>query len=344
MKTGNTFKTFRCRMFVQIIFVLIAVLLPGSPVYAENDPLIAGQAFTDASRLIEMPEDWKNRPIKYDPSVDDADMVVTLDQHLYPALLSLIRGYAKEHNMKIVVNEGTCGISAGMMSRKAADIGGYCCPPGLTDRLPGLQYYTLGISSLALLIHPDNKVDNITIDEARKIFAGEIYRWSELKADNGKDGSTLPIQPVGRLHCKLRPGHWRLLLDNQDLFSTGLHEVGAIPDMIAKVALNQRAIGYEVLWNIVRYRDRGKVKAIKINNISPYDKEHLKSGDYPLYRVYNLTTWQGKNVENPDAQKLVEYLLKQSEGLGKEHQIVSVAELRKAGWKFSGNELIGEPE
>ncbi len=339
-------KFFAMRTILLISFLIIIFFLTASPVYAQHDFLSnpAGPAFTDTSKTLEMSEEWKARPIKHDVSAGDADIVVTLDQQLYPVLLNLIKKYAKERNIKIVIKEGTCGISAGMMSRKAADIGGYCCPPGMIDRLPGLQYHTLGVGALALLVHPENQIDNITIDEARKIFSGEIYRWSEIKTDNGKNGLKLPIQPVGRLHCKLRPGHWRLLLDNQDLFGTGLQEVGAISDMIATVASNQSAIGYEVLLNLNRYRNRGTVKAIKINGISPYDREQLKSGSYQLYRVYNLTTWQGKNLENHAAQRLVAYLIQHSERFGKEHHIVPASELRKAGWKFSGNELIGGPE
>jgi ABC-type phosphate transport system substrate-binding protein len=291
-----------------------------------------------------MPEEWKKQPIEHDESAGDIDIVITLDQHLYPALLPIIQEYAKKQTLKVSISEGTCGISAGMLSRKAADVGGYCCSPGLTDRLPGLKFHTLGISALALLVNPDNPVENVTIGQAREIFAGEIYRWSEINTAEGRKGPHLPIQPVGRLHCKLRPGHWRLMLDNEDMFSTSLLEVGTIPDMISKVASNRGAIGYEVLWNPVRYKERGKVKAIKINGYSPYEQEHLISGNYPLYRVYNLTTWEGENISNSHAKKMVEHLLQQSEELGKEHHIIPASSLRQAGWKFKDTELIGEPK
>jgi hypothetical protein len=134
------------------------------------------------------------------------------------------------------------------------------------------------------------------------------------------------------------------LLENQDLYSTTLQEVGAIPDMISKVASNKRAIGYEVLWNPVRYNDRGEVKHLRIDGFSPDNKEHLVSGRFPLYRVYNLTTWEGNGVAKPAAQKLVEYILKKGELLGKEHNIIPASRLRKSGWKFKDDELIGEPD
>jgi hypothetical protein len=336
------------KVFLVGIFGFCFALLPllGPAGYAEHVSIsgLIGPAFTDLSEIMEMPAEWREQPIKYDPSVGKADLVITLDQHLYPAFLPLIRKYEKEHNLRIFINEGTCGISAGLLSRKAADIGGFCCPPGLTDRLPGLQFHTVGISALALLVHPDNPVDNITIEQAQQIFMGDIDRWSKLMTADGGRGANQPIQPIGRLHCKLRPGHWRLLLDNQDLFSASLREVGAIPDMITKVASSQKAIGYEVLWNLKRYKERGRVKALKIDDHSPFDKGELASGRYPLYRVYNLTTWNGDRVANPEAQKLVEYILQHSKRLDKDHSIIPASLLRQAGWKFEGNELVGGPK
>ena len=45
-----------------------------------------------------------------------------------------------------------------------------------------------------------------------------------------------------------------------------------------------------------------------------------------------------------EAKKMVEYIIKQSEVLGKEHSIVPASRLRETGWKFKDNELVGEPE
>ncbi len=331
---------------IAVLFFLPVILFTFVKAHADDIPPhgLAGSPFSDPSLIQKMPEGWAEEPVKHDTSIGEADLAVTLDQHLYPALLSIIKEYAEKNNIKIIVNEGTCGISAGMLSRKEADIGGFCCPPAETDRLPGLKFHTFGISPLALLVHPDNPIDNVALEQARSIFKGDIYRWSELKTSTGKAGPNLPIQPVGRLHCKLRPGHWKLLLDDIDLFSPGLQEVGAIPDMIFKVASNKRAIGYAVLWNQIRYEDRGMVKALKINGYDPYNKSHLASLRYPLYRVYNLTTWEGENVKNPKAERLVDHIMKNTDKISEEHKIIPASSLRRAGWKFNGSELVGEPE
>ena len=325
----------------KILILVFVFLLPYiNPVNAEIPGKLQGESFSDPSHKIQMPEDWQKKPVKYDPQFSDADIVITLDGQMFDAWEPLIQKYAKDHNLKIVTNYGTCGVSAGGLANKSIDIGAFCCPPGFADRLPGLRFHTAGIAAIALLVHPENPVNNITIEEARQIYQGNIHRWSELSGNKKPD---ILIQPVARLHCKLRPGHWRLLLDNKNLFSPGLFEIGAIPDMISQVAINPGAIGYEVSWMTRFHQDKGKVKILKINGYDPDKPSNLISAGYPLYRVYSFTTWEDENTKNADAKKIINYILQQTGHLDSKFGIIPASVLRKAGWKFRETELVGEP-
>ena len=328
----------------KVVLGICLILLIACPAFiaASSDNLV-GPKFSDPDKTQEMPEGWENQPIKYNKSAGKADLVVITNRQIHQALLPIIKKYGKENSLKIVVDKGTCGVSGGGVSKKEIDLGVFCCPAGDTDRLPNLRFHTLGIMSIALLVHPENPIDDITIKQAREIFQGNIFRWSELKDHKGNPGKKILIQPIGRLHCKKRPGHWRLLLDNSDLFSPDLQGVGAIPDMISLVASNPGAIGYEVMQMVHEYQSKGKVKELKIGGLDPKDAQHLVSADYPLYRTYNITTWEGPHDKNPHAQKLVDMLLEEINHLDKKYGIIPASQLRQAGWKFKGNELIGEP-
>ncbi len=323
-------------------FIPFVALLFGVAVRAA-EPL-TGPSFTDPGRTFEMPSEWMKKPIRYEKWADNADISVALEQDVYQLILPLIEKYAKQRGLTIAVKEGTCGISAGMLKRKVVDIGGFCCPPGREDRLPGLKFHTLGIVAKAFLLHPENPIESVSSKELRDIFQGKLYRWSELKAGDGKAGPQWVIRPIGRFHCPLRPGHWRQLLDNGDLFSPRLYEVGSMPDMIAQVSANKGAIGWEVLGMVEHYKNVGKVKPLRIDGYSPTDGNAIAAKKYPFYRTYNLTTWEGKDVENPRARALVDYLLKEVEGLSSGFGFVPASKLGKAGWKFREDELIGEPD
>jgi hypothetical protein len=291
-----------------------------------------------------MPAGWEKQPVNHDVSISNIDIAVNLDQQMYRILAPITEEFAKERGLKIAIIDSTCGNSSGMLRRKMVDIGGFCCAPGRTDRLPGLRFHTSGIAPVALFVHPDNPIDNITLEQARKIFMGEISRWSELKTPDGRPGPDAMIKPIGRLHCKTRPGHWRLLLDNEDLFSPRMFEVGNIPDMVLQVASAPHAIGHETAWLATEYyKNKGRVKTLKIDGHAPEDLDALLTGKYPIYKTFNLTTWEGKEVENANARELVAYIIKQCEGLDSSYGIIPSSRLKKAGWKFKDMELVVEP-
>ena len=328
--------------FIQeIIWVAVIVLtfINAPTVQASHQ---VGEAFTDPSSRQTMPAEWHKKPIAYESWARGADLSISLDQHLYPALLPLIKEYGQKKKINIRVHEGTCGTSSGLLNRKNIDIGGFCCPPSNEDRLPGLQFHTLGIGALAILINSANPLDNVSLAEARNIFKGKFFRWDQLSQKATKNPMNRTIRVIGRLHCKQRPGHWRLILDNEDLFSPRMKEVATIKDMMFTVATIKEAIGYEVLWNIDLFKVQEKVKALKINNISPWQEEALISGKYPFYRTFNITTWKEQSLVNPHAQELLTYLMEQIKNIDKSFGIISAHRVRQQGWQFQGNELIGE--
>jgi ABC-type phosphate transport system substrate-binding protein len=328
--------------FRTILAALLAVALCCAPAAAQQGASLRGEPFSDPAATFTMPADWVRRPIRHESWAGKADMVVTLEQDVYQLLLPLIRTYAKEKGIAIAVQEGTCGISAGALSRKAVDIGGYCCPPAREDRLPGLRFHTIGIVAKAIVVNAANPVEALTLRQARDIFGGKVFRWSEVTAPAGKTGPDRPIHVVARFHCPARPGHWRLLLDNEDLFSLRVNEVRTIADMIAQVAAGADAVGWEVPGMLEYYRNLGQVKTVAIDGHQPFDTAALAAGSYPLYRTYNLTTWEGAGVENTHARGLVEYLLREAGRIEARYGFAPAGRLREAGWKFREDELIGE--
>ncbi len=113
--------------------------------------------------------------------------------------------------------------------------------------------------------------------------------------------------------------------------------------MISQVSSRKRAIGFETLWMTRRFLSRGTVKALSLDGYDPDDAPALMSGKYPLYRVYSITTWEGEEAGNPHAAALVDYVLENAEHLDSRYSLVPASSLREAGWRFNGNELVGEP-
>lgn len=323
--------------------VFIVLLIFSSTLWAdhihEHSP---APTFSDPDDLSQVPTDWDKIPFKHDEIYADADLVVALGQQSYPLFHDLILQYATKNKLKIIIQPGTCGITAGRLRKKSADIGAFCCPPAKSDRLPGIEFHSLGISPIALIVHPDNSLTDISSQQAREVFQGQLSHWTQV--NNKPTGSIQGlIKPVARLHCKVRPGHWRGLLNDEDQFSPRLLEVGVIADMISQVSRNPGAIGFEVPVMISHYKDKGIVRMLKIDGHEATDLEYVLSGKYPLYRSYSLTTWKKNTRNNQQAKKLVKYLQQHIEKIHKDISYIPPSKLRSAGWVFKNDELIGEP-
>ena len=304
----------------------------------------AGVAFSDPGRSEVLPDRWLKQSIQYRDVPAGSDLVITLDQHLYPALVPIIKDFARQNKLQIAVQEGTCGVSAGALLDKKVDIGGFCCPAGSADRLPGLKFHTLGIAALALITHPDNPEKNMSLDMARQIFSGGIASWNQLQTSaKNSVANNRPIQPLARLHCKNRPGHWKLILPDEDHFSPLTHEISSIPDMIQRVAGYSNSIGYETLW-MTRLHNKYPVKTIQINGNAPEDNQALLDGRYPFYRSYNITSWDSDETSKPIVAELIGYIYSRFDSLDTKYGFISSDKLRKANWKFNGDELVSSPE
>lgn len=323
------------------VYIVCSGLILPAPVMSSGS---ASNAFGNPDGIVKMDEAWKARKISYDEKHVDADLVVSLGQHTYPAFKKFVDDFAARTGKKIIVQQGTCGVSAKKLSQKKVDIGAFCCPPGKTDRLPGMEFHTIGIAPLALITNTANEVSEISSSDAKNIFSGKSIKWSDVPVENKIHLPSKNIKPVVRLHCKKRPGHWRHLLDNENEFSLGMHEVGVIPDMINEVSKTESAIGYETLFMLEVHKKSGKVKALSIDGHHPSDLQNLLSARYPYYRSFSLTTWSGGHTNNQLSQQLIDSIGKHIEEHGDRYGMLSSAQLRKAGWKFNKDELIGEPD
>ncbi len=331
-------------IFQTILFVAVMFCFAVTVAADEQQSALPGASFSDPAVIIEMPGEWMNQPIVYENWAKGADIAVLLDQHSMQILHPSIEKYAITNNINIKVKEGTCGVSSKLLYKKSVDIAGFCCPPSEGDRLPQLRFNTYGLTGLTVLVHPENPIDSITFEQAQRIFQGRIRNWSELKTADGRPGPDMKTKVFARLHCKLRPGHWCSLLENEDLFSPAMYELGSISDVIEKSVSSTQAIaGFESPFMAYqRFPQEINPKFLTIDGRSPVNSGDIVSGKYPMYFVFNLTTWEGKGIENPYAKKLVAYLIEEIENIGNKHYIVPVAEFRKAGWEFRENELIGE--
>ena len=174
--------------------------------------------------------------------------------------------------------------------------------------------FTVALDGLAAVVHPDNPVTKLTINELSDIFTGKITNWNQL---GGKD---LPIVILSRevnsgthVYFKehiLRKGNEK----GTEEFSPTALLMPSSQAIADEVSQNPNAIGYYGMGYISKQQ---KVVAVAKDKNSPYIEpmmENVKNGKYPISRpllMYTQGEPQGIVKEfidfalSPDGQEIV---------------------------------------
>ena len=177
---------------------------------------------------------------------------------------------------------GTCDI--GLSSRNLKD----------EEKSEGLEQTVLALDGIAIIVNPQNPVEDLDKDTIAKIYTGEITNWKDV------GGSDAEIVLIGReAGSGTRDGFESITGTDgsckyrQELTSTG--------DVITTVAGNPDAIGYASLAAI-----KDNVKALKVGGVTPTE-DTVKDGSYIIQRPFVLVTKQGSKLSD-SAQKFFDYI------------------------------------
>ena len=180
-----------------------------------------------------------------------------------------------------------------------------------------VEEHKVGLDGIAVIVHPTNKVTEVTIDQLADIFAGKITNWKDVGGEPG-DIVVLSRESNSGTHVFFKE---HVLNKGK---SDGTVEFGPstllMPSSQAiydEAAQNQRAIGYVGLGYV---KDRVRAKKVKKDAASPAVAPTIatvQSGEYPVSRPLYMYTKKGASqtvldylawIKSDEGQKVVEEL------------------------------------
>lgn len=179
------------------------------------------------------------------------------------------------------VSEGRCDI--GLSSRALKD----------DEKASGLKETILAYDGIAIIVNPQSKVEDLTVEQIKKIYTGEITNWGEV---GGADGE---IVLIGREAGSGTRDGFESITDTKDKCKYR-QELTSTGDVITTVAQNPNAIGYASLASV-----KDTVKALKVGGVTPSD-DTVKDGSYVVQRPFVLVTKEGTPLSET-AQKFFDY-------------------------------------
>ncbi|MGZ7169314.1 MAG: phosphate ABC transporter substrate-binding protein, partial [Halobacteriota archaeon] len=145
------------------------------------------------------------------------------------------------------VGEGPAQIGTSSRAVKASEMATY----------PDLKPVAIAVDGIAIIVNPNNPVNNLTMNQTRDIFTGNITNWNQVGGPNAK------INVINREEGSgTRDGIQTIVLKGGN-FDGGivLSSTGAIRTAVSQ---DQNAIGYISTAEI-----DSSVKAINIDGVAP---------------------------------------------------------------------------
>lgn len=181
------------------------------------------------------------------------------------------------------VQEGTCDI--GLSSRALKD----------EEKSAGLKETVLAYDGIAIIVHPDNPVSDLSVEQIAQLYTGEITNWKDV---GGNDAEAVLI---GREAASGTRDGFESITGTKDKCQYR-QELTSTGDVITAVSQNPDAIGYASLASV-----KDSVKALNVDGVTPSEAT-VKDGSYKVQRPFVLVTMEGKEL-SPAAQAFFDYAI-----------------------------------
>lgn len=210
----------------------------------------------------------------------------------------------------IIVNVQGSGSSAGIQAAISgvADIG--TCSRELKPEEKDLTEIIVAYDGLAIIVNSNNKTGDLTIEQIKQIFSGEIRNWQEF------GGGNKVINVVTREEGSGTRGAFQELVMKKNRIFKGAIVQDSNGTVREIVATDPNAIGYISLGLL-----NDKVKALSLGGI-PATNENITTKRYSLVRPFLFVT---KNTPTGEVKNFIDFVLSQEgQGLIREAGLISV--------------------
>ena len=214
-------------------------------------------------------------------------------------LTDLAREYERRTGVKIFVRGGGSVVGIENLKSGKVDFAASCRSKDATDP-EDITFVQVAWDALVFIAHPSNPVDNISLDDVRSIYAGNITNWKQLGGHSG---------PLKVFISRARTGLSGVEASTRQLVLNGTEPVetphtlfvassGLVEQMVEETPEGFATSG------ITSARKR-KVAILKVNGVAPTNKAIIRNR-YALKRpLYLLVPKSAK----PEVKRFVAFTL-----------------------------------
>lgn len=151
-----------------------------------------------------------------------------------------------------------------------------------------LVYVPIGREAFVFFVHCDNPVTDLTVEQVRDIYGGEITNWAQV------GGANRVINPITRLEGS----------GSQTMMEKFMGE--RVIARKSPFALVGGSIGFSFRYYMADMVDNGAVRMLSLNGVYP-DAENIRSGAYPVVAEF-YAIYRADNA-NENVRILIDWIL-----------------------------------
>ena len=164
----------------------------------------------------------------------------------------------------------------------------------------GLVDIPVAFDGIAVIVNPQNPVDELSISQLRDIYSGKVTNWSEVGGDDRK------IDLVNRDEASgTREAFKKIVMTDDARFDRSavvLPGTGQVRDVVSR---SQGAIGYISVGFVEPRFTSSVVKALNVGGVVP-SEQTVASKEYPIARTLHFFT---KGESSGLAKRYIDYVL-----------------------------------
>ncbi|MFO7951141.1 MAG: phosphate ABC transporter substrate-binding protein [Candidatus Fermentibacteraceae bacterium] len=198
-----------------------------------------------------------------------------------PLAERLAEGFEALHG-EVRINVGGGGSSVGVKSagEGSADIGmaSRVVKESEFEEYPNISVHVIARDGIAVVAHPDVTVDDMSAEQIRGIFSGEITSWSEV---GGQDGEIVVVS-------REEGSGTRAAFEDMVMGDALIHGQAILQPSNGAVRTTVSTTPSAIAYLSFGYLD-DSVQPIKVDGVPPTE-ENAASGDYSIVRPLNMIT------------------------------------------------------
>mgnify|MGYP003297549762 CR=1 FL=1 len=165
-------------------------------------------------------------------------------------------------------------------------------------------YTEIAKEAFVFFVHKDNPVENLTQEQVKKIYSGEITNWKEV---GGNDEDIVAFQ---RNEGSGSQSRLKRFMADTPIMEAPTEQVNdfmvGIIDKVSDYKNKTNSIGFSFRYYMEGIIKNPNVKILKIDGIEP-NIENIREEKYPITGSLYAVTYKDNNNEN--VQKLLDWIL-----------------------------------